>query len=178
MNGGTIKWCFTGKKKVLKRFGFCFRKILKASSWTIKTAQTPKFKWGRILVTAQILDVFNVIFINENSIPSACQNLYESETVTFFECFCFLILCRLPPCTGRQVSQEGKLDRKCMRAHLVKGIWEGKTKKEGKKKERKRKRVEREARGYSFWLLTTPCFAMSLPSLDSHKEMCQPWAFT
>lgn len=36
------------------------------------------------------------------------------------------------------MSREGKLDRKYMRAHLGKGIWKGKTKKE-------KKRVQREA---------------------------------
>lgn len=137
MNGGTIKSGFIGKRKRFsKDLGFCFRKVLKDSSWIINTTQTPKFKWVHILITAQRLGVFNVIYINENSIPSECKNLYASDTVTFFECFCCLILCRLPPCTGRRVSQEGKLERKYMRAHLVKGIWER------KRKQRKRKKKE------------------------------------
>lgn len=39
----------------------------------------------------------------------------------------------------KEASQEGKVDRKYVRAPLVKGIWEGKTKKEKEKKRKKRK---------------------------------------
>lgn len=45
--------------------------------WNHKTVQNPKFKWGYTLVTAEIMCILNITYVNQNIIPSEYQTSEE-----------------------------------------------------------------------------------------------------